>query len=169
LKKQITPLVITSLRVVALPFIIFSFMQQFHYVTYALFLFALSTDLLDGYVAKKLGATSKRGAYFDVVADFVFIIGMFLAFIVEEIYPPWILLFIITAFMQFILTSVYLKQTMYDPIGKYYGSLMYGGIGLTLLFPEQIVYDIVLIGIIASTIVALFSRLVFLLLAQNCK
>lgn len=169
MKKQTVPWAITSLRVVAVPFILYSFNQQIRVATYALFLFAICTDFLDGYVAKKLEATSRLGSYFDVTADFLFVSGMFLTFILEEFYPPWILLLIVTVFVQFMLTSLYLKRTIYDPVGKYYGSLMYGGVGLTLLFPEQLVYKTVIIGIVISTIVSLFSRLAYFLRAQNHK
>lgn len=169
MKKQTVPWAITSLRVVAVPFILYSFNQQIRVATYALFLFAICTDFLDGYVAKKLEATSRLGSYFDVTADFLFVSGMFLTFILEEFYPLWILLLIVTVFVQFMLTSLYLKRTIYDPVGKYYGSLMYGGVGLTLLFPEQLVYKTVIIGIVISTIVSLFSRLAYFLRAQNHK
>jgi phosphatidylglycerophosphate synthase len=165
LKRQTIPWIITSLRVFALPFLLYSFNQQIRVSTYALFLFAICTDFLDGYVAKKLEATSRLGSYFDVTSDFLFVSGMFLTFILEGFYPPWILLLIVTVFVQFILTSLYLKRTIYDPVGKYYGSLMYGGIGLTLLFPEQLVYSVVTIGIIVSTILSLFSRLAYFLRA----
>lgn len=169
MKKQAVPWAITSLRVVALPFLIYSFSQQIRVATYALFLFAICTDFLDGYVAKKLEATSRLGSYFDVIADFLFVSGMFITFVLEEFYPPWILLLIVAVFVQFMLTSLYSKRAVYDPVGKYYGSLMYGGIGLTLLFPDQLVYIIVTIGIVVSTIASLFSRLAYFLRAQNHK
>ena len=169
MKKQTVPWAITSLRVAAVPFLLYSFNQQIRVATYALFLFAICTDFLDGYIAKKLEATSSLGSYFDVTADFLFVSGMFLIFILEDFYPLWILLLIVTVFVQFMLTSLYSKRTIYDPVGKYYGSLMYGGVGLTLLFPEQLVYKTVIIGIVISTIVSLFSRLAYFLRAQNHK
>jgi phosphatidylglycerophosphate synthase len=161
LKKQTVPWAITSLRVVALPCLVYSFNQQIRAATYALFLFAICTDFLDGYAAKKLEAASTLGSYFDVTADFLLVSGMFLTFILEDVYPLWILLLIIAVFVQFMLTSLYSKRTVYDPVGKYYGSLMYGGIGLTLLFPEQLVYSIVIIGVVVSTIGVLLGRLAY--------
>ena len=169
MKKQTIPWAITSLRIVVLPFLFYTFNQQIQAVTYSLFLFAICTDFLDGYAANKLGATSRLGSYFDVTADFIFVSCMFLMFVLEEVYPLWILLLIVAVFVQFILTSFYVKRTIYDPVGKYYGSLMYGGIGLTLLFPEQLMYSIVIVGIVVSTIVSLFSRLAYFLRAQDNK
>jgi phosphatidylglycerophosphate synthase len=169
LKKQTVPWAITSLRVVALPFLIYSFNQQIQDATYALFLFAICTDFLDGYTAKKLGAASTLGSYFDAAADFLLVSSMFTVFILEGLYPLLILLLIVAVFVQFVLTNLFVKRTVYDPVGRYYGSLMYGAIGLTLLFPEQQVYDVVTMGIVVSTIASIFSRLAYFLFARNHK
>ena len=128
-----------------------------------IFLFSISTDLVDGYVARKLQSTSKLGAYFDLTVDFLFISGMFLTFINKELYPPWILITMLFVFSQFILTNLYAKRTVYDPIGKYYGSFLFGGIGLTLLFPDPLVYQVVTIGIVVVSVGSLLSRLIFFL------
>jgi phosphatidylglycerophosphate synthase len=153
LHKYRVPWVITALRVVALPLLMYSFNQEIKAATYALFLFAVSTDFLDGYLAKKLETTSMLGSYFDVTADFVFVSGMFLVFVLEGFYQSWILLLIVFVFAH--------------PVGKYYGSLMYGGVGLTLLFHEQLMLDIVTVGIVVSTVAALFSRVAFLLVRKR--
>ena len=167
--KQNIPNAITSLRLVALPHLAYSFNHQITLVAYALFLFSIGTDLADGYVARKLNSTSKLGAYIDVTVDFLFISGMYLAFIINGIYSPWIILIIASVFAQFILSNVYLKQTIYDPIGKYYGSLLLGGIGLTLLFSNQLIYNIVTFVIVFSTLASLISRLTYFLRARQNK
>ena len=161
--KHIIPNVITSLRLVALPHLVYSFNHEIAIAVYALFLFSISTDLVDGYVARKLQSTSKLGAYFDLTVDFLFISGMFLTFINKELYPPWILITMLFVFSQFILTNLYAKRTVYDPIGKYYGSFLFGGIGLTLLFPDPLVYQVVTIGIVVVSVGSLLSRLIFFL------
>jgi hypothetical protein len=65
-------------------------------------------------------------------------------------------------YFQFIVTNIFLKKATYDPIGKYYGSILYAGIGLTLLFPEQFTYNIVTFGIVNSTLASIISRYYFL-------
>ena len=167
LLRQNIPNAITSLRLVALPHLVYSFNHQITLVVYALFLFSIGTDLVDGYVARKLVSVSKFGAYLDVTVDFLFISGMYLAFIIKGIYSPWILFIIVSVFIQFILSNVYLKQTIYDTIGKYYGSLLLGGIGLTLLFSDQLLYNIVTFGIVISTSASLISRLTYFLRQRN--
>ena len=160
---------ITSFRVVALPFLVYSFNQEITALTYLLFLFAVFSDFLDGYVAKKYETSSQLGSYFDVTADFVFVLVMFLVFVSNGLYSIWIVVLICLVFGQFILSSVYWKRTSYDPIGKYYGSLMYGGIGLTLLFSDPIVYTIVSLGVIVSTVTSLITRAWYFMRSQKRK
>ena len=164
---QTIPNFMTILRLIVLPHLIYAFNHQITMVAFALFLFSIGTDLVDGFAARKLKAVSKFGAYFDVVADFLFVFGLYLNFMMKGMYSPWVLLIMIFVFSQFILSNVYLKQTIYDPIGKFYGSLLFGGIGLTLLFPHPLVYQIVTFGIVISTSASLISRLTYFLCQRH--
>lgn len=155
------PNAIPLLRLFALPHLIWSFNHEITFAVYALFLFSIGSDLADGYISRKIGAQSKFGANLDVTVDFLFINGMYLTFILKGIYPAWILLLIISMFTQFILTNRHSRKTIYDPVGKYYGSLLFGCIGLTLIFPTQIMYNIVTIGIIVSTVATILSRIAY--------
>jgi len=161
--EQNIPNLISSFRIIVLPHLVYAFNYGYTPVVYTLFLFAISTDLIDGYVARKLNAQTKVGAYLDVSVDFSFISGMYLVFILRGLYSPWLLVIISATFFQFILSNKYLKRTIYDPIGKYYGSLLLGGIGLTLLFQEQMIQNIVTIGIITSTTICILSRTLYFL------
>lgn len=161
--KQQIPSLITNLRFIVLPHLVYSFNNQITIATYTLFLFSIGTDLVDGYVARKMNSTSKTGAYLDISIDFLFISGMYLTFITNGIYSPLILLIIFFVFAQFIISNIILKKTVYDPIGKYYGSLLFAGIGLTLLFSNQIIYDFVTYGIIVVTLISLTSRITYFL------
>jgi CDP-diacylglycerol--glycerol-3-phosphate 3-phosphatidyltransferase/cardiolipin synthase len=156
------PSVVTVLRLFALPLLIFSIGSGQIFCAYTLFLIAALSDVLDGGIARKLGVSSKIGARLDVIVDFVFISGMFFWFTYLEVYPTWILLLIIGMFAQFIVTSCLLKM-MYDPFGKYYGSLLYGAIGLTLLFSGYIFYTIVMFSLVGITVASLVSRIIYTL------
>jgi phosphatidylglycerophosphate synthase len=78
----------------------------------------LGTDFADGYLARKLGAASKFGAYFYASVDFVVILGMFRVFVAAGFHPYWILLLLLFVYVQFIITSLFSK-IFYAPIGKY--------------------------------------------------
>ena len=172
--KQNIPNTITLLRLIAIPHLIYSFNYLSMYVTFSIFLASIISDLVDGYVARKISSTSKFGAYLDVIVDFLFITGMYLFFSLQGIYSPWLLLVIVFVFTQFIISNILLKQTIYDPIGKYFGSILFGGIGVTILisdqlisnlivFTDQIVYIMVTVFIVIFALVSLLSRFTYLL------
>jgi len=172
--KQNIPNAITLLRLIAIPHLIYSFNYLSMFVTFSIFLSAIISDLVDGYVARKISSTSKIGAYLDVIVDFIFITGMYFFFSFKGIYSPWLLLVIVFVFAQFIISNILLKQTIYDPIGKYFGSILFGGIGVTILiseqlisnlivFTDQIVYILVTVFIVISALASLLSRFTYLL------
>ena len=156
---QIIPSLITSLRIVIFPHLVYSFNQGFTPVACALLLLVIGTDFADGRLARKLGVVSIFGAYLDSTVDFIFILGLFGVFVNLGLYSNWILAIMLFMYLQFIITNLFFKQKIYDPIAKYYGSLLFGGIGLTLLFPFQLTYSVVTYGIVISTLTSLISRL----------
>lgn len=165
--QQILPSLLTSLRVIILPHILLFFNQGFTLAVYALFLTAIGTDFLDGFLARKLKVTSKYGAYFDTTVDFIFIVSFFGFFINSGIYPNWILMLIFVTFFQFIISNLFMKRAIYDPVGKIYGSLLFAGIGITLLFDSQIAHNFVTYGILTSTLASIICRIAYLFAKKN--
>lgn len=160
-KISCLPLVISAQRLVVLPFLILSLHNGLVFLADSLFLFVIGTDFADGYIARKLRVSSKLGAHLDATIDFSFIFCTFLNFVAQGFYSAWLLLPIAVAFAQFLLSSLFSKR-VYDPVGKYYGSLLYGAIGLTLLFSGQLVHEVVTAGIIVATATLLLCRLLYL-------
>ncbi len=156
-KIALIPSGISSLRLVTLPILLYYY--SFNNLLFCIIIFGLSqiTDLIDGYVARKLKVTSKAGAYFDAATDFIFITGIFAAFTFSGYYPAWIMAMIIASFGQFIISSYY-SQKLYDPLGKYIGSVLYIAIGLTLLLPTPIIFAIVEIGVPTFAVTSFISR-----------
>ena len=165
--QQILPSLLTSLRVILIPHIFFFFNQGFTLAVYALFLTGIGTDFLDGFLARKLKAASNYGAYLDTAVDFIFIVSFFGFFINSGIYPNWILILISVTFFQFIISNLFLKRTIYDPVGKIYGSLLFAGIGITLLFNSQIAHNFVTYGILTSTLASIICRIAYLIVKKN--
>ena len=160
-KISYLPLVISVQRLLVLPFLILSLHNGFAFVADGLFLFVVGTDFVDGYVARKLGVSSKLGALLDAAIDFTFIFCMFVNFVAQGFYSAWLLLPIGVAFAQFLFSSLFSRRT-YDPVGKYYGSLLYGAVGLTLLFSGQLTHEVVTAGIIIATATLFLCRLIYL-------
>jgi len=133
-----------------------------------LFLALLFTDLLDGYLARRFALSTRFGTYFDVTTDFIFVFCMFLTFNSKGFVSGWVLVIITLVFVLFILTSVY-SDEIYDPVGKYYGSLLYGAIGLRFILSGQFFYDIATIGITGSAVATILSRTVSLIKTIRTK
>jgi CDP-diacylglycerol--glycerol-3-phosphate 3-phosphatidyltransferase len=156
-KQALIPSGISTLRLAALP--LFLYFLSINATALCLLTFALAacTDLLDGYIARKLKITSKFGAYYDAATDFTLITAIFAAFTLNGYYTFWMLAFIGASFAQFVLSSLYTKK-LYDPLGKYLGSALYLAIALTLAFPSAAVFTLVEVGFIVFASTSFVTR-----------
>ena len=166
--KTFVPYGFAVLRAFFAPLLFYTFINDLKIWTIALFLFACFTDYFDGYLVRKLDITSPSSfeAYLDATADFIIILTMFLAFLLKQIYPFWILILIGVFFLQFVITSE-LKSPVYDPVGKYTGLFFFAVIIVTLFFPQPIIYNTLLISIIGFTAISVSSRFVFLIIYEK--
>jgi CDP-diacylglycerol--glycerol-3-phosphate 3-phosphatidyltransferase/cardiolipin synthase len=122
----------------------------------ALVTLAFGSDVLDGVLSRKC-QVSALGGYLDAIADFFFIIVVYVCFWAVGIYAWWVLALIAAMFAQFVITSG-LRRPRYDPVGKYIGVYLYLAAGLTLLWPQRLVYAAVSLGLVALALAALASR-----------
>ncbi|WP_287587980.1 CDP-alcohol phosphatidyltransferase family protein [Candidatus Borrarchaeum sp.] len=162
--KTFIPYGVALLRAFFAPFLFYTFINDLRIWTIILFFFACFTDYFDGYLVRKLDIISPSSleSYLDATADFIIIFTMFFAFMLKQIYPYWILIIIGVFFLQFVITSG-LKSPVYDPVGKYTGLFFFVVIIITLLFPQPIVYNVLLICIIGFTAISVLSRSVYLI------
>ncbi|CAL6019475.1 CDP-diacylglycerol-glycerol-3-phosphate_3-phosphatidyltransferase [Hexamita inflata] len=67
------------------------FTQYQYRYTVALVLLSVGsiTDYLDGQAARYFKVITKFGILFDAIADKILTIGIFIAFLAQQIYPPW--------------------------------------------------------------------------------
>lgn len=122
---------------------------------------AMLTDVLDGYLARRLKVCSAWGAYADSTADFLVVMGGFHALTTHGVYPFWLPLLLIGMFGQFVLTSR--QQLIYDPIGKYYGAALYGTIIALILLPDLLLSYALLLALLGMSTVSISTRAVSLL------
>ena len=160
-KLALIPMLISSLRIVALPLFFYLYNMGNTASCLGLLGFCAATDFLDGYIARKLNLTSKFGAYYDATTDFIFMFGIFLLFFGLGFYPIWLLLIITFAFIQFIITS-YLAKKLYDPVGRYLGSALYIGVVLTLFWPTEAVFAFVQYAFVGFFLFSIASRIISL-------
>lgn len=164
--KNKIPHLITLTRIILAPIFFFSVLDLSTIVSIFIFFLTIITDGLDGYFARKLNTSSSEGAYFDVVADFIWIMAAFSAFTIIGLYPAWLLIIFGLMFVQFVITSNF-KIPVYDPIGKYYGSFLFLTIIISLIFNSTFINMFITILIVIFSVLSMTSRLYYLLKMKN--
>ena len=160
--KSLTPSIITGIRVILAPIFFITVINDLLLYSLIIFLFAIVTDVLDGYISRKWKISSSKGAYFDITADFILVLAGFSAFVIKDIYPFWIIIIIIFMFIQFIITSRS-KILVYDPMGKYYGAFLFITIFTGLIINNSVINLSLTILILIFTLMSITSRVLFIL------
>ena len=78
------PNILTILRLLACPLLIYLFYSKKHLAVLIIFLFACATDFFDGYLARKKNLKSNLGKILDPIADKALIITMCAMLIISE-------------------------------------------------------------------------------------
>lgn len=154
--KSHIPNYLSLSRIIIAPIFIYTFINGWYLFSLMIVIFSGVTDILDGYIARKMDVTSDVGAYFDGISDFIFILACFLVYTFNGWYDPLVLLLIIM-FGMFIGTSG-LKKLVYDPVGKYLGAYLMVMIFLSILSPEMKVRQVLLILLLILSLASVISR-----------
>ena len=92
MKKYIANIITGSRVAVSLPLLFIPLSSAWFYILY---LFCGLTDMIDGAIARKMGAVSKYGARLDTVADFVFMFVCSIKILPLLYIPAWLWVWII--------------------------------------------------------------------------
>jgi cardiolipin synthase (CMP-forming) len=84
------PNLLTSLRIILVPFILLALLSGHYFTALALFALAATTDILDGAAARRFGSITPAGAYLDPIADKCLLSGTFLALAAAHFLPWWL-------------------------------------------------------------------------------
>ncbi len=72
---------LTVLRIFLIPFVVACLLLGYSTVAFVLFIFASLTDLLDGYLARKLQIITNFGKFMDPVADKLLVLSTLMVFV----------------------------------------------------------------------------------------
>lgn len=131
----------------------------------ACYLFAGLSDMIDGFLARKLGVTSEFGARLDSVADFVFVITAFMKLFPLLNFPLWIWLTIIMIAVVKIASLIIskLKKVKVVPLHTFSNKLTGFVLFIGMLFVKTACFQYVVIGIIVIATYAAVDEMVMVL------
>jgi CDP-diacylglycerol--glycerol-3-phosphate 3-phosphatidyltransferase len=89
---------LTLARIAAVPLVLLLFELDFQgheYWATAVFAVAMSTDWLDGRIARSRGHTSALGSLLDPIADKILVLAVLIALVGEGVFPGWMVALIV--------------------------------------------------------------------------
>ena len=89
---------LTVARAASVPLVVVLYIWNFpnhDYWATGVFIAAMSTDWLDGRIARRRGYTSPLGSLLDPVADKILVIGVLIVLIGENVFPAWMVVAIV--------------------------------------------------------------------------
>ena len=162
------PNVLTWLRILAIPLVVILFYLPLHWADPAaglLFAAAGITDSLDGYFARKLGQTSRLGAFLDPVADKL-IVAVALVLIVSKD-PRWTVVLMaiviigreiaISALREWMAEIGQRTKVAVSRLGKYKTILQIVGLSMMLYRWDLFGLPIYLIGFVLMVLAAILT------------
>ena len=102
MKKHI-PNILTIFRILLIPFIIFFITKNDYIFAFVFLLISGLTDVLDGFIARRLNLISDFGKLMDPLADKLTQISIVIMLVIKSFIPFWILIIII--FKEIIMVS----------------------------------------------------------------
>lgn len=123
------PNIVTFIRLIILPFILIYFVKGYNWVAFLLLLIAGLTDVVDGFLARRLNQTTSFGRILDPVVDKIFFMMIIVFLVFYSDFPLWAFISIVGLEILIIFGS-YLLMKKYELIPS---SNIYGKISITIL------------------------------------
>jgi cardiolipin synthase len=100
-------------RLALLPLFVYALSQpRYHWLAAALVLYAVITDVLDGYLARRLGQQSEWGKFLDPLSDKLAVAAALIFCYVAKDLPLWILLLVLSRDLVILALAPYLGRKL---------------------------------------------------------
>ncbi|MDI4657081.1 CDP-alcohol phosphatidyltransferase family protein [Xanthobacter autotrophicus] len=109
------PNIITLMRILLVPAVIWSIASSEYALAFWLFLAAGISDALDGFIAKRFHMQTELGSYLDPVADKALLISIYVALAVCGLIPRWVAIAVVSRDVM-IIGAVVLSLVMAKPV-----------------------------------------------------
>jgi len=109
------PNLVTTGRILLVPIVVWAIISGQMLIAFWLFVVAAFSDAVDGFLAKRLGATSEFGAYLDPLADKALIVSIYVALGISGALPRWLVILVVSRDIM-IVGAVMLSWLMGNPV-----------------------------------------------------
>jgi CDP-diacylglycerol--glycerol-3-phosphate 3-phosphatidyltransferase len=122
-------------RLLVIPVLIYALIHQYYLISAAMVVISAISDLLDGYLARAYGETTKLGMFLDPFADKLLVISVTTYFVIHGFIPMWYLLLLFYRDFSLLSGLIALVSSGREGIvpSKSFGKLSVG-LSLSLLF-----------------------------------
>lgn len=90
------PNIITLLRMVMVPIVVWLIITGEPVLAFWLFMFAGLTDAIDGFIAKQFNQSTMLGAYLDPLADKLLLISIYVTLGITGSFPAWLVILVVS-------------------------------------------------------------------------
>jgi CDP-diacylglycerol--glycerol-3-phosphate 3-phosphatidyltransferase len=139
-----------------------------------LFVSIIVSDILDGYLARKLNCTTITGARLDIISDAFYSISALVLFVYFRIIPIWFPIIMTIKLFEFIVTSKIIKykyksniHVVFDKIGKMAAIIVMLMPGIfvfrCIITNYKFAMNIVVYFVTLLVVISFFSRMIYIL------
>ena len=130
---------ITSLRIFAIPLVIYFELRADYPAVLITVAAAVLSDILDGAIARRSGITRLFGKMFDYAADFLFVLALVIYYSLDGHFIPCVWTTPLAAGVSYLVLCVRRKEFARTRLGRWNGTLALGGIlvlaGIRVFYP----------------------------------
>lgn len=128
------PNILSCLRILLIPFILWTFFIKKYYVSAGLLVASFVTDVIDGFIARHFDMVSAVGKVLDPIADKLTVLGVISSLCVYiKAIIPLLVIFVVKEFIMFVEGVIFIKLTRDTYSARWLGKVTTAFLYLTML------------------------------------
>ena len=157
---------ITFSRIAFIPFLIMGELQEKYVQSLIIILLISMSDIIDGMVARQAESNCKGGDIFDIAADFMVVLSVFVLWYLKQMVSVYIIFLILLSFITFVYISFLKKKVVKNKIGKYVGTVCF--LGITVIIFTRLYFKEIYIGS-QNLVVVIISIYLIISIIENIR
>lgn len=139
-------------------------LQEKYFQSLMIILLISMSDIVDGMLAKQAKSSIKGGDIFDIVADFMVVLSIFMLWYFKQRVSAYIIFLILLSFISFVYISFLKKKIVKNKIGKYVGAVCF--LGITVIIFTRLYFKEIFISV-QNLVVIIISIYLIVSIIEN--